>query len=114
MQPQRPVRVGLDTHPRQILHDHVRPVEPGTRPDPDDPQNVFYVARFVITCCAVDAQPVGVPVYQPGWQEQHPVDSWVQVAGRFAATPSAASAQPIAIVPTSVTSVDQPAEPYVY
>jgi putative membrane protein len=34
--------------------------------DPDDPENVFYVTRFFVTCCAADAQPVGVPVYQPG------------------------------------------------
>jgi putative membrane protein len=27
------------------------------------PQDVFYVSRFRITCCSVDAQPLGVPVY---------------------------------------------------
>jgi uncharacterized repeat protein (TIGR03943 family) len=83
-------------------------------PDPDDPENVFYVARFVVTCCAVDAQPVGVPVYLPGWQQDHPVDSWVQVSGRFVPNPSATSMQPLAIDPTRVAPIDQPTDPYVY
>lgn len=82
--------------------------------DPDDPDNVFYVARFVITCCAVDAQPVGVPVYSPGWRDAHPVDSWVQVTGRFVANPSTSSMQAVALEPADVTSIDEPADPYVY
>lgn len=83
-------------------------------PDPSDPENVFYVARFVVTCCAVDAQPVGVPVYFPGWEAEHPVDSWVTVSGGFATNPSTTSAQAIVLEPASVQAVDQPAEPYVY
>ena len=83
-------------------------------PDPDDPENVFYVARFVVTCCAVDAQPVGVPVYLPGWQQAHPIDSWVRVSGRFAPNPSATSMQEIALDAASVEAVEQPADPYVY
>ncbi len=83
-------------------------------PDPADPENVFYVARFVVTCCAVDAQPVGVPVYLPGWEAEHPVDSWVTVSGGFATNPSTSSAQAIVLEPASVQAVDQPAEPYVY
>jgi uncharacterized repeat protein (TIGR03943 family) len=83
-------------------------------PDPDDPENVFYVARFVVTCCAVDAQPVGVPVYLPGWQQDHPVDSWVQVTGRFAPNPSPTSMQALAIDPAQVAPIEQPADPYVY
>lgn len=82
--------------------------------DPDDPDNVFYVARFVVTCCAVDAQPVGVPVYLPGWRDAHPVDSWVRVTGRFVANPSAASLQAVALDPHEVTTIDVPADPYVY
>ncbi|WP_440711467.1 TIGR03943 family putative permease subunit [Herbiconiux sp. YIM B11900] len=83
-------------------------------PDPTDPDDVFYVARFVVTCCAVDAQPVGVPVYLPGWEAEHPVDSWVTVSGGFATNPSTTSAQAIVLEPASVQTVEQPAEPYVY
>ncbi|OUE25138.1 TIGR03943 family putative permease subunit [Clavibacter michiganensis] len=82
--------------------------------DPDDPDDVFYVTRFVVTCCAVDAQPVGVPVYQPGWKSTLQTDEWVQVTGPFASNPSARSRQPLAVMPQTVTPVDQPADPYVY
>jgi uncharacterized repeat protein (TIGR03943 family) len=83
-------------------------------PDPDDPDNVFYVARFVVTCCAVDAQPVGVPVYSPGWSSSHAVDSWVTVTGEFEENPSVLSTATTVVRPDSLTAVDQPAEPYVY
>lgn len=82
--------------------------------DPDDPDDVFYVTRFVVTCCAVDAQPVGVPVYQPGWKSTLQTDEWVEVKGPFASNPSAKSRQPLAVMPQGVTKVDQPADPYVY
>ncbi|MBG6107266.1 TIGR03943 family protein [Frigoribacterium sp. CG_9.8] len=82
--------------------------------DKDDPKNVFYVSRFVITCCAVDAQPVGVPVYLPNWQDRFAADQWVKVSGSFETNPSTQSQQSIALVPTSTTKVDQPSEPYLY
>ncbi|GLK18262.1 TIGR03943 family putative permease subunit [Herbiconiux flava] len=83
-------------------------------PDPTDPDDVFYVARFVVTCCAVDAQPVGVPVYLPGWQDSYAVDTWVEASGTFGTNPSTSSSQPIVFEPADITPVDQPAEPYVY
>jgi uncharacterized repeat protein (TIGR03943 family) len=82
--------------------------------DSDDPANVFYVARFVVTCCAVDAQPVGVPVYLPGWQDDYDTDEWVSVTGSFIANPSVSSAQPIVLSPEDISPTDQPAQPYVY
>jgi putative membrane protein len=83
-------------------------------PDADDPQNVFYVSRFVVTCCAVDAQPAGVPVYLPDWTSVHAADDWVRVTGEFAVNGSDRSEQPLAIVPDAVTAVEQPSEPYLY
>ncbi|QEO08924.1 TIGR03943 family putative permease subunit [Protaetiibacter larvae] len=83
-------------------------------PDADDPDNVFYVTRFVITCCAVDAQPVGVPVYLPGWQGEYATDSWVSVTGAFIDNPSTSSMQPIVLSPAEVVATDQPEQPYVY
>lgn len=83
-------------------------------PDPDDPENVFYISRFVITCCAVDAQPLGVPVHLPGWQDRFAVDSWVSVTGQFGANPSSTSAQPVVVLPDAVEAVEQPSEPYLF
>ena len=83
-------------------------------PDPDDPDNVFYVSRFVITCCAVDAQPVGVAVYSPGWHDTMDVDDWVEVTGGFAVNPSSSSTQTIAVVPTAITPIEEPDAPYLF
>lgn len=77
------------------------------------PQDVFYVSRFRITCCSVDAQPLGVPVYLPGWQEQEfEEDSWVHVKGSFTQTDEDI-AEPAIIEPESIEPTDQPANPYV-
>ncbi|CAD6011199.1 TIGR03943 family protein [Agreia sp. COWG] len=82
--------------------------------DSSDPENVFYLTRFVITCCAVDAQPVGVPVYSPGWKAKFPVETWVEAEGTFALNPSALSLESTVIANPSITAIDQPAEPYAY
>lgn len=83
-------------------------------PDESDPENVFYVSRFVITCCAVDAQPLGVPVYQPGWSATMAAGDWVRVTGGFTSNPSTQSSQPIALQPSSVEGVAEPDEPYLF
>lgn len=79
-----------------------------------DPENVFYVARFIITCCAVDAQPVGVPVYMPGWKTQHEPDSWVAVSGTFVSNPAADQAEKFVLTPSEISTIDVPEQPYVY
>ncbi|VXB79121.1 TIGR03943 family putative permease subunit [Pseudoclavibacter sp. 8L] len=81
--------------------------------DPDAP-DAFILARFVVNCCAIDAAPVGVAVHQPGWQGTYPVDSWVEVDGAFVTNPSASSAERVALMPTTITAIDQPSDPYVY
>lgn len=83
-------------------------------PDPDDPENVFYVSRFLVTCCAVDAQPTGIPVYYPNWASSFATDDWVQVDGEFTTNQSRGSTQPIALVPDQVTPIEQPSDPYLY
>ncbi|PPF46785.1 TIGR03943 family protein [Pseudoclavibacter sp. AY1F1] len=81
--------------------------------DPDAP-DAFILARFVVNCCAIDAAPVGVAVHQPGWQANYPVDSWVEVDGAFVTNPSASSTERVALMPTTITAIDQPNDPYVY
>ena len=82
-------------------------------PDTADSQ-IFYVSRFVVTCCAVDAQAVGVPVYAPGWRERYQPNSWVTVTGDFATHPQQHRQQPIVVMPRSITPTTQPKEPYEY
>jgi len=82
-------------------------------PAGDDP-DVFYVSRFVVTCCAVDAQPVGVPVHLDDWQSQLQADEWVEVSGGFRTNQSSTSTDPVALVPESLEKVGQPSDPYLY
>jgi len=77
--------------------------------DPETPETSFAIARYVMTCCAVDAQPVGIRVELPGWQERFSDGAWVEVGGRFAETDEG-----WVLRAESVEPVEQPAEPYVY
>jgi uncharacterized repeat protein (TIGR03943 family) len=82
--------------------------------DEADPDNVFYLARYVVTCCAVDAQPVGIAVYSPGWQDDVEAGEWVQVAGGFVGNPSTTNTEPLLLEADSLMGIDEPSEPYVY
>jgi putative membrane protein len=82
--------------------------------DKDDPANLFYLSRFVITCCAVDAQPVGVPVYLADWKSHYTSNEWVRITGQFVTNPSRTSQQTIALVPLKTSKVKQPSDPYLY
>lgn len=82
--------------------------------DKDDPDNVFFVSRFVITCCAVDAQPIGVPVYLQNWKNGFASGAWVRVTGSFDTDPSRSSQQPIVLLPATTKKVAQPSDPYLY
>lgn len=82
--------------------------------DDEAPEDVFYVARFSVTCCTIDAQPVGVPVYAPGWQDDFSPDTWVEVTGVFAANPDPDGAQPVILMPAETAETEMPEDPYVH
>lgn len=80
-------------------------------PDRTDPA-VFFITRFVVTCCTVDAQPVGVPVYLPGWQRQYRPDQWVTATGTFTKNPHPTPDAPVVITADEIAATDQPKQPY--
>ncbi len=82
-------------------------------PAPDGNPDVLYLARFVVTCCTVDARPVGIPVAVADWADSYPVDGWLEVTGTFVTT-SAAGTSTVVLKPTVLTPIDQPAQPYDY
>ncbi|PPF23813.1 TIGR03943 family putative permease subunit [Rathayibacter rathayi] len=98
----------------QFLAGRTATVSGFVTPDAADPENVFYIARFVVTCCAVDAQPVGVPVYRAGWADTYAEGQWLEASGGFGANPSVTSAETVVLEPATVTPIDEPAMPYVY
>lgn len=73
----------------------------------------YYLTRFTIICCAVDAYPASVPIYDPQWREHVEVGQWLEVEGSF--QPSTGGIyEKYALHPTQVTPIEEPAEPYLY
>ena len=74
-------------------------------------ENTIWVSRFVLTCCAVDARPVGVPVYIENWANQYNEDEWVTVEGEFKLIETR-EGNKIVLVPTSIEQIEEPKDPY--
>jgi uncharacterized repeat protein (TIGR03943 family) len=72
----------------------------------------FMVARFVLSCCAADASPLGLVVR---WPEGASLadDSWVEVEGHFEPGRFAGEEMPI-LIAESVTPTEIPERPYLY
>jgi uncharacterized repeat protein (TIGR03943 family) len=77
-------------------------------------EDVFFVARLVVSCCAVDAQPIGVPVYRPGWRDEIEPGAWIRIDGAFVNNPSRDSQESVAIGVGSLANIDEPDQPYVF
>lgn len=80
----------------------------------ENSDDVFLLTRFVVTCCAVDAQPVSVPVFLPDWRNSLSVNSWIRVEGGFQPAPAGVSGSPVVVVPVSITDEEVPREPYLF
>jgi uncharacterized repeat protein (TIGR03943 family) len=72
----------------------------------------FMVARFVVSCCAADAAPLGLIVQWPDSQTLTD-DQWVEVAGHIEPGRFAGEAMPI-LIADSITPTDIPERPYLY
>lgn len=48
---------------------------------PELPDNYLLLSRFVLTCCAVDAYPVFIPVELATNNQEYPPDTWLEIAG---------------------------------
>ena len=77
------------------------------------PRDVFYVSRFVVTCCAVDAQPIGLPVRSPGWEGRFEEDAWVRVKGSFVEADEGYVSDPVVVEPERIEPTEEPQNPYV-
>jgi len=74
-------------------------------------QDTLWLARFVLTCCAVDAQPIGVPVQIDDWQQEFSEDEWVEVQGSFELLGTDLGDQ-LVLLPETIKSIEQPDNPY--
>lgn len=131
-------RVGTKPEERSLL-DWIRTLNAYPEPDaytgdpvkvngfvthlPQLPKNYMMVSRFVLTCCAVDAYPVGLPVKLEGDRQKFPEDSWVEVEGEMiteelaidsGAEGAAVNPRQLVIVASKVEPIPTPKNPYDY
>lgn len=80
---------------------------------PEFPNTHLLISRFVITCCAADVYPVGLPVRLPDDQSKYPPDAWFRVEGEMA-TETLAGRRQLVIHAKSLTAIEAPKNPYEY
>ena len=81
---------------------------------PDSPTHRFFIARFVVTCCAADAYPVGMPVDLPsGDAKQYQTDTWLEIRGKMG-TGQVQGQRRLVLQAEQVTRIQPPANPYLY
>lgn len=72
----------------------------------------FLLGRFILTCCAVDARPVGVAVSVENWPQSYEQDEWLEITGEFRLAETA-NGQGLVLIPDEIIPIQQPENPYV-
>lgn len=87
---------------------------------PNLPKDYLLISRFIITCCAVDAYPVGIPVRLKQLNKDFPPDSWLEIEGKMVTEtlPSQNSNEPpkrqLVLEANNITKIPTPRDPYGY
>lgn len=71
------------------------------------------ISRFVITCCAADAYPVGLVVKLDRNRQAYPPDTWLEIKGQMI-TETFDGKRQLAIAASSVNKISEPKNPYYY
>lgn len=79
--------------------------------DANDPTKLL-IARFFVSCCAIDARPVGL-FLDPKDFEKYSQDTWLEIEGDVEVK-RIGETQQIFLKPTSITKLDKPSNPYLY
>ncbi len=77
------------------------------------PEQYLLLSRFVITCCAADAYPVGLPVKLTQNRKAYQVDNWLEVEGQMI-TENLAGKRQLTIKASSIEQIPEPKNPYDY
>jgi uncharacterized repeat protein (TIGR03943 family) len=67
----------------------------------------------VLTCCAADAYPVGLPVELPSGTDRPKPDTWLEVTGSMT-TQTLDNKRQLVIGEATLTEIPQPRTPYEY
>lgn len=89
---------------------------------PELPDNYLLLSRFIITCCAVDASPIGIPIQLDNIQEKYSPDTWLEVQGKMTTatlairdrTDQIREKRQLVVEVTSTKVIPTPADPYEY
>ena len=91
---------------------------------PELPDNYVMLSRFVVTCCAVDAYPIGIPVKLETSRSNYPVDSWLTVQGIMSAETisvkdrvddrAVTEKRSVVLDARSIETIPTPSDPYSY
>ncbi|MGB8697895.1 MAG: TIGR03943 family protein [Thermosynechococcaceae cyanobacterium] len=77
------------------------------------PTTYLTLTRFVITCCAADAYPIGLPVKLKQDRATFPADHWFSVTGQMA-TETLNGKRQVVIQAATVQPISEPQNPYSY
>lgn len=77
------------------------------------PDNYFTLTRFVISCCAADAYPVGLPVKLKQNRKTYAADTWLAIQGEMI-TETLNGQRQLVIQAASLKSIPEPDNPYYY
>lgn len=80
---------------------------------PNQSDHYLTLTRFVITCCAADAYPIGLPVKLLQSRQAYPQDQWFQVQGRMS-TETLEGKRQLVIVASSLKPIPEPTNPFAY
>ncbi|GAB1541841.1 TIGR03943 family protein [Scytonema sp. NUACC21] len=80
---------------------------------PELGKEYLYVARFVLTCCAADAYPIGLPVKLKEPRDKYPPDTWLEIEGQMV-TETIKNKRQLTIAASSLRKISQPKNPYSY
>jgi len=82
-------------------------------PNAELPAQYLLIARFIVTCCAADAYPVGLPVKLTKDRKEYPPDTWIEVKGQMIVEELNNQRQ-LTINATAIATIPEPENPYEY
>ena len=77
------------------------------------PEQYILLSRFVLTCCAADAYPIGLPVNLSTNRNDYKPDTWLEVEGEMI-TENLAGKRQLTIQANSIKPIPEPKNPYDY
>lgn len=77
------------------------------------PENYLVISRFVLTCCAVDAYSIGLPVKLDQPRDFYPPDTWLDIEGEMI-TETIDNKRQLVIQAKVAQKVPTPSDPYSY